>query len=83
MLLSWHTLCHSQADPLAFPAARMKGSTEQPAQQALCTEFQRAEAQRAASVYAGLEFGSTPARGLENVPCRALACFMWAASIGK
>lgn len=76
MLLSWHTLSHSQVDPLAFPAARTKGSAEQPARQALCAEFKRAEAQRASSVYAGLEFGSTPAGRLENMPHRALAYFM-------
>lgn len=83
-LPSWRTLSHSQADPLAFPAARMKGSTEQqPARQALCAEFNPAEARRAASVCAGLEFGSTPARRLENAPCRALACFTQGGSIRK
>ncbi|PKU37234.1 rna-directed dna polymerase from mobile element jockey- hypothetical protein [Limosa lapponica baueri] len=60
----------------------MKGSREQPTRQALCTEFKHAEARRAASVCARLEFGSTPARRLENMPCRALACFMQAGSIG-
>lgn len=39
MLPSWHTLSHSQADSLAFHAARTKGSAEQPARQALCTKF--------------------------------------------
>lgn len=83
MLPSWHTLSYSKADPLAFPVARMKGSAEQSAQQALCAEFKHAEAQRGASVYAGLEFGSMPARRLENMPYRALACFIQAGSIGK
>lgn len=83
MLPSWHMLSHSQADSLAFPAARTKGSAERPAQKALCTKFKHAEAWREASVYVELEFGSTPARSLENVQCRVLACFMQAGSIGK
>lgn len=83
MLPSWHMLSHSQADSLAFPAARTQGSAEWPAQQALCTTFKHAEAWRAASVYVELEFGFTTARRLENVQCRVLAWFMQAGSIGE
>ena len=41
---SWHTLSYSQADFLAFPAARTKRNAERPAQQALCTKFKHTEA---------------------------------------
>lgn len=83
MLPSWHTLSHSQADFLAYPALRTKGSAERPAQQALCTQFKHNEDWRGAYVYVGLEFGSTPAIRPENMPCRVLACFIQVGSKHK
>ena len=72
------TLCPTprQIPPPRLPCLQNKA-------QCRAAEFKHAEAQRAASVYAGLQFGSTPARRLENMPCSTLACFMQAGSIGK